>query len=527
MKRSMVVLALFVGACGSARTESPPKAAAPTFVELATFSGAVDPVSGVMSIQTTPSPGVKAVPSVTLVVPEPSGATLSNNPGGPTWTNTTGHCNNPAVASTGGRVRVTLGTTDYPDSGNTFLTGVYAQITSMSRTGSESCNSVPPPPGLTGDPGLGLWDFPGAIANGNREATSDWSFGSPTFSRFTFSGRILAQEFNIFSVTPAGSEPFIPSSTATQRYNTTIVFVGSNAVYANKDAGLTFVASDGAATPVNTLPANATSLSYDATSGFIWFTTSTAVGCASSNGLTVRSTPWTGAGEPRAIVADPIVHTRAWFVDSDPTTPKVGSVTCTAGPGAATLGASFTPGQPADVDRVPSFVAVGTDGGWPGFLYVTNPTVSKVFVHAADGTYDHTWSFAAGSCSKLMNIIDGPGGNLWLTSPTTGEICKLTPGSTGFMTSMGNVSAPQQTGPMAVDSLGNLWAIWGTGSATAKVVRMDGVSEAFTGYSLAPSAFSTTTYSLASGGGAIWATSVDSNAYPGSGVRRLVLPTWP
>lgn len=59
-------------------------------------------------------------------------------------------------------------------------------------------------------------------------------------------------------------------------------------------------------------------------------------------------------------------------------------------------------------------------------------------------------------------------------------------------------------------------------------MRVDGTSGAFTGYSLAPSgAYATTTYSLASGGGAVWATSVDANAYPGSGVRRLVLPTWP
>jgi len=501
-------------------------ATVPTVVELATFSGSMDPVSGVMSIQSTPSPGRQGAPSAALVVPEPSGATLSNE--GTTWTNQPGFCNDALVASTGGRVRITLGTTDYPDTGNTFLTGVYAQITSMSRTGSESCNSVPPPPGLTGDPGLGLWPFLSALAKGNREATADWSFGSPTSSRFTFTGRILAQQFNILSVTPGGDEPNIPSSTVAQRYNTTVVFVGTTAVYANKGGGLTFVDSAGGVdVQALGLGGNATSLAYDATSGLIWFTTNTAVGCASADGITVASTPWTGGGEPRAIVADPIVHNRAWFVNTDAATPKVGSVTCALGPPlAATLGASFTPGGPSDTDKLPWFVAVGTDAGSPGFLYVTNKTTSKIFVHAADGTYDHTWSWTTGNpCNLLTNVIDGPGGNLWLTSPDTGDVCKMTPGTTTTMTHVGRVSAPLETGPMVVDTLGNLWAVWGT--TTAKVVRVDGTSGAFTGYSLAPDAFATTTYSLASGGGAIWATSVDVNAYPGSGVRRLVLPTWP
>lgn len=75
---------------------------------------------------------------------------------------------------------------------NQTFSNVYVELTSLTPSGFEACNSAAPVTGVSA--AFGLWSYGtiGRNGSGSNSATRTWRFRLPSDVRFTFTGRIMA-----------------------------------------------------------------------------------------------------------------------------------------------------------------------------------------------------------------------------------------------------------------------------------------------------------------------------------------------
>lgn len=552
MRKLVVAAACAVLACAPNGPSRPaaraPAGPGPSALVLATFDGSFDPATGELAVAVHPrgAPGPGAGDHLaSLVVTDPDFVTVANDQAVAPWANAVGHCTDPAAASGGRAVLVTVHPElMFPAALDLGLTGLYVQLTNLSDPFAASCNSSPTPPWIVDDPGFGLWALPAGATVGAPAASIPLAFSWTTGARSTFRGRILAFASFAHYDYAAADAPWVSAAGPAARRDTTIVHSALGLLYGTATGlDLFDVASLAPTYPIAAtvpLPAPPVSLAADGSHDLLWFTAEAAPGTAPQIGCLTAGlsgpflADWPGGGTARGIVPDPtysapaVLPARAWFVDGD--RPTVGSALCAhdfAGSGTVALDVSFTPGAPADaIPRTPRFVAVGGDDN----LYVTAAS-GDVVVHAKTGAWLATLP-GAGSCPSPMNIVAGPDGWLYVSDWLDGNVCAVSPaGALAAMTVI--ATGPGGGGPMTFDRHGNLWMVryddpLGAPRALGQVVPGAGNVIRYPLTSGVEGGVATHSVALLRNGvdDELWLTALDTAPGTASGLRGLALPTF-
>ena len=448
--RTFWVAAALLGAgCAPGATPEPPRFPGLPGVELARFAGEVDPATGTVAIRMLDASSPGSARDRVVIPSGASSVTIANS--GSAWNNAkspTAACSNANV--TGANVIITqkYGQSSSPS----FLGAVYAQIDTVSASGTQACNNAPKPTGLSD--AYGLWSY-GSLNWGTPTAaaassTVEWDWTWTSGSRFTFSGTIQGVMGDLVST---GLDPAC-------NWYSCIVYDGSHVVYASAStARLLFVNLDGShAITSDLLPAKGTSLAADAVNGRVWFTTEELggtgyAGYLSTTGTDVASRA-TAASAPTlgSIVIDPDGATKAWFLET------------VTGSGGGSWVYSITVGAPP----VLAFKGLGTGvanglailgSGAAKRIYVTYRGLDIIEQYDSDvvlqGTVSSGTLTAAGCRGPAEIISDTAGGKLWFSAETSGAVCTLTPALS--VAQVGAITNPR--GLVQAPSNDRVWAV--------------------------------------------------------------------
>jgi hypothetical protein len=255
MKKLMVVAAMAVAGCAGGKPEE--TALPPGYVALATFTGEADLQAGTLTIETSPVGGASSAGMKAITVLD-ADVTVANN--GAAWMNKTDGCGS-GLNSWGASVNVT---SNLAILSATSLSGVYAEITAISSTGSAGCNSAPAPTGLSAT--NGLWSY-GLITAGSTVPVT-WEFRRESGTRVTFSGRIVGVKANPANVSSGSQRPV---AFAWNKLNV-IAANGTTVVVGGGTSGIDFVdSSTGAFSKTASTSAAVTALAV--ASSRIWYVT--------------------------------------------------------------------------------------------------------------------------------------------------------------------------------------------------------------------------------------------------------------
>lgn len=479
MKKLLVVAAIAVAGCAARTPEQKPgtqeqRPGSPRTVEVATFTGQVDPVARTLQISSQPTAAGRAL-GLNRLVEITSGYSLKNTViDGITQVYFNVPQSEPDRLCTDGYdgpvwgANVTLTTL----AANTTLSNVYVQFTAFAGpTGSEACNSVEAPAGID-DLGLGLWSSPVTVGG---EVTQDWTFRFVTSGLFTFSGRVLASVAELFpnGVYPAGNLGIVDNGTG-------VVYSGfddTRLVFLEPGTGSTWNATLSSA-----IPDYAWALSKDVSKPRIWYATdgtidpySAYVGYVSSadRGASGGSRSVQGGTaaplsvKPWAIEADPdpaLTESRAWFVASNfDNTPAVSAyVGARLGRVEREGGGSVSaPTWVSDLDGTLARSLVFADAG---SIYVTlAPTATRPggaiqrCTKAGCGATPDIIQLVPGCESPDVIVVSPTTGNLWFTAgvgTATGGVCTFDPLLPDQMARVADASYP---GYLAVGPGGEVW----------------------------------------------------------------------
>ncbi len=474
MKRFLVA-ALVLSGCAPQAPKEPPLP--PGMVTIATFTAAVDPVAGTISIRTNPTAAGRASGMTGLTITE---VTVENDPDAPVppnpWFNETADRGCGAGTATWGAYVKLTSLLDEP----TSLGGVYAEITHFAGPpGSEVCNAAPAPDGLD-TLGYGLWSYETIGSLGT--ASVPWTFHHVSATEFRFGGRIVAAKIEeiIWLELAYPGEQSIGDN-------------GTNVVYASKETPtLRFVNYDGTSGRGSVpLPAYAITVAPDVDAGLIWFTTEGApgaefVGYTLSDGTAALFATEGGTGLG-ALVPDPTVLGRAWYRSESDNYIR-------------SIDAGFlfpVLGTPIDTPFAPYAMAVGPAPEY--YLYVTSRTDDRIMVYttgAAGGDLVDQWAVAPG-CTGPVSIVLGQDSKLWIGSKGDDAVCTMT--TAGGFAQVNTAVGPRQ---LAVGPDGKVWvAAFGPN----QVARMDAAGPGYR-ITLPTNAGAS---GLVAGGGFLWATNDD------------------
>lgn len=414
MKRLRIVAVLIATGCATQGPEAPPLP--PGHEVLATFTGEVDPVAGTITVRTVTEGDATGASRSRLTIPE-GGSTVSiANAGTPSRVTGTGSCTGNEVLTTD--VTVTL---NYPSP--RFLGGIHAEITGLSGTGAEACNSSAAPTGL--DATRGLWSY-GTLLQSAKTATAAWNFKFTSGQRTAFSGRIVGVIGDSFTSLP---NPF-------RNNMSTFAYARNRIVYPDASGPtLVSVGLDGTNldAPV-TLPLTGTSVaaSLGATSAddLVWFTTSYSgltayVGVVKGDGTVIYTNGAPGAStNPNLlnIIVDPVTPNRAWYVHG-----SVGFRSVTYDPDAGTLAL----GTLVSLGRASS-IAFGPAPD--RYIFATTGTNNQINAYSAtDRSLKGSFTPTA-ECGNPVAILLGPDDKLWFAQNAPGNLgfCNVDASGTTF-----------------------------------------------------------------------------------------------
>ena len=273
---------LFLAACGADESATP--APSSTAAVLAAFEGEFDALTGIVTVRVASEPPGGAGRAALVNLPEGSGVdtvSLSLSGGGVV----SGGCN------PGDTFQVNASINSHYASN--MLVNVYAEITSMSLTGREGCNSIAQyPAGLSSQ--YGLWKY-GAIAPGASKAQL-WKFHNPNNTSYRFSGVIKGTVLAPIATTPyaTGANP------VSSVFDGARIWVASQATSSGQSSTLRSVtaASGVIGTAVNVLayPTVIQDVVTAETNSVLWVASADgAPGGAAPSGGTRRATPPTRA----------------------------------------------------------------------------------------------------------------------------------------------------------------------------------------------------------------------------------------
>jgi hypothetical protein len=422
MKSLLVIAALLAAGCSAARNESAAENPLPPGYEtLSTFTGEIDMDAGTITIRTDPPGPASSASRSGLTLPE-GGTTVSiANGSTPARATGTGSCAGYEVLTT----NVVL-TMNYPSP--KFLGGLYAEITTLSGTGAESCNSSAAPTGLSAT--KGLWAY-GSVRQSSKTSTTAWNFKFTSGQRSTFSGRIVGILGDSFTTLPA---PYSNDSA-------TIAYARNRMVYAPwASATLAFVGLDGSNlnTPVS-IPFNASSLATylgaTALDDLIWFTTyvnasnDEYVGVVKSDGTVVSTDGAPGEASPpglRGIVVDPTTVNRAWYISTGNAVGWFRSVTFDPVGGTLTLGTTVA---------ITSLQAIAFGPSPNQYIFASSYSGNRIYAYSAANRSLQATITPWAECTGPRQIILGPDDKLWFGQYNAGNggFCNMNASGTTFV----------------------------------------------------------------------------------------------
>jgi hypothetical protein len=445
MKRLLVVAVVVAAGCSAAKDESGVENPLPPgYVTLATFTGEVDMDAGTVTVRTDPPGPLDSSSRAGLTFTEGASTVSIANSGTPARAAGTGSCAGNEVLTTS----VVL-TMNYPSP--KFLGGLYAEITTLSGTGAESCNSSAAPTGLSAT--KGLWAY-GSVRQSAKTSTTPWNFKFTSGQRSTFSGRIVGVLGDSFTSLPA---PYSNDSA-------TIAYARNRMVYAPwASATLAFVGLDGSNlnTPVS-IPFNASSLATylgaTASDDLIWFTTyenalsDEYVGVVKGDGTVVSTDGAPGlpsAPGIRGIVVDPTTANRAWYISTQAGWFR--SVTFDPVAGTLALGSTVA---------VSSLQAIAFGPSPNQYIFASSYSGNRIYAYSAANRSLQATITPSVECTGPMQIILGPDDKLWFGQFNAGNggFCNMNAAGTTFV-KLATASNPRcLTVGKSVEGTGN--AVW-------------------------------------------------------------------
>lgn len=408
-----------------------------TLAVIASFTGRADFAAGTLTISVQPVGGASAAPVTLALAGAPwlsaAGSDHGCGPADP----------NPAATVWGADVGMALRNLigEVP-----AYSGLYAVITTMlPATGFEPCSAVPPanlPSGIVTT--YGAFPFATLDAAIRPYDTRAWAFRGPGTGTVSFSGSILGAEIS-------DGPPWVsPRNTG--------LAASATRVYYPTDTGEVAIvdAITGAQTLGAALLAPATVLAASSTGDRVWVATDPVGGspwiqALDAGGAVTSSTEVAGSQPLAAIVGDPMVTDRAWFVAPGAGS-QAGQLNSIRGPG----GVLGTPVSLAGSD--PFSLAFGPDGN----VYVVLRASRRIQVCTPAGSCNPATidPGAVAGCEAPVAIILGPdvsgASQLWFTSTSgTGAVCTLDPAAGNAIRKVASTAGLPDT--LVVGPDGNVW----------------------------------------------------------------------
>jgi hypothetical protein len=439
MQKMIIVMAAVILACAAQPPAAPPRPDPAGVTTLGYFTGEIDLEARTVSFRSAPPPSASGGAPLATIFTEGSSTFTISNASIPVATT---DCGSQPVLQVAIRLTNHQGTRYAPGA-------LYLELTSMSATGAEGCNSDPAPTGLSGS--LGLWSY-GTLTNGSPTADRTWNLKLPTGQKVTFAGRVVG--------VMAAEQTFVaPHSSSPWPFAT---FLRDHMVYAQTGtARLQRFELNGALRgSAITVPAEVTtvaaSLGSSSADDLVWFTTTNVsnlshVGVLKSTDVPISVQVTTGAAPSLFnIVADPTNHARAWFVrrTSDGAGSAINSVTVDLGRSSVALGSEF-PGS------ANSQIAFGPSN----LLYVSDNTAIRAYdvssgsLVLAGGPYT-----PPAACSAPYVLLQGPDGKIWFTR-AEGGVCNMTAAGSFTYVGAGSVSGGLVVAKAVFGSGDSVWAM--------------------------------------------------------------------
>jgi hypothetical protein len=521
MKRLIVVAAVVMAGCSSARNEAEAeKPLPPNAVVLANFTAEVDLAAGTFVVRTTPTAQSGALRASALQILDSDVNVTTRS--GSVWIGDADHtlCTDPgdSVLTWGATVDIESIAENEPL--DTSLSGVYAEITNFAGlTGYQSCSNDAGPAELNSE--YGLWSYQ-LVDDNTGPISRNWVFKYPSSlgSSQRFSGRIVGVKIVAAPANPSSQwarGPYLFADTGTG-----IMTASQDNTDHEAALHLLDYAGEEPGSPLET-PAPVTGMAR--AGARVWYLTSYEIvapgwhsyagySTTDGTGLTFALLPGAAPGapiHPANIVPDPVTpESRAWFLYNDPwySNSYVRSYTPGAVASAWNSGTTYAPGdkvsygdfkyeslQAGNLNHTPAvgawwkysefgpatalgnssyYIAVGADGR----LYVSNngadPQSISVFSISGDTAVllNHFPITGPDSCLNPSVINPGPNSKVYFSGASA--VCSVTTDGTASHdpTFEKFADTPASPGGFAFGPLGELWVGAETWTMSSTVSRV-------------------------------------------------------